>query len=129
MSKQLATAMFNMYRKTYAKDQSSDRETEIFDMTTGGLHGNTLAQNILVVVFECALRLVTDGREQELGFQITRRKSQRVKPEVITDFECADDIRDGRDRRVSNTSGNIMCKDWFKDQSWKDQIYIIQPIR
>lgn len=93
MFKQLVTAISNMYRKTYAKDQSSDGETELFDITTGGLYGNTLARNLLVVVFDCALRLVTGGREQERGFQITRRKSKRVKPEVITDFEFTDYIR------------------------------------
>jgi len=30
---------------------------------------------------------------------------------------------------ASNTSGNIMSKDWFKDTPWKHKVYFIHPIR
>jgi hypothetical protein len=32
------------------------------------------------------------GREEELGFNITKRESKRIWPVVITDLEFADDI-------------------------------------
>ena len=38
------------------------------------------------------MRTAIDGREEELGFHLERRKSRRVGPEVITDFDFADDI-------------------------------------
>ena len=39
-----------------------------------------------------ALRKALKGKEEELGFQLKRRQSSRVGPEVITDLDFADDI-------------------------------------
>ena len=39
-----------------------------------------------------ALREAIDGREEELGFHLVKRKSRRVGPEVLTDLDFADDI-------------------------------------
>ena len=38
------------------------------------------------------LRKALKGKDEELGFQIKRRQSNRVGPEVITNLDFADDI-------------------------------------
>ena len=45
-----------------------------------------------MIVLEYALREAIDGREGELGFQLVKRQSMRIGPEVLTDLDFADDI-------------------------------------
>ena len=45
-----------------------------------------------MIVVDYALRDAISGREEELGFQIERRQSRRIRPEVLTDLDFADDI-------------------------------------
>ena len=58
----------------------------------GVLQGDTLAPYLFVIVLDYALRTAIDGREEDLGFHLEKRKSRRVGPEVITDFDFTDDI-------------------------------------
>ena len=58
----------------------------------GVLQGDTLAPYLFVVVLDFALRMAIDGKEEELGFQLEKRRCRRVGPEVVTDLDFADDI-------------------------------------
>ena len=81
-----------MYSKTRAKVITTDGETDWFDIIAGVLQGDTLAPFLFIIVLDCALRQVISGREEELGFRITQRKSRRHPPVTQTDLDFADDI-------------------------------------
>ena len=89
---QLVDAIEILYRNTQAKVLSPDGETDIFEIQAGVLQGDTLAPFIFIIVLDYALREATLGKEEELGFQIMKRKSKRHGPECITDLDFADDI-------------------------------------
>ena len=86
---QLVDAIGKMYENTRAKVTSPDGETELLACV---LQGDMLAPYLFVNVLGYALRTAIDGREEKLGFQLERSRSWRVGPEVITDFDFADDI-------------------------------------
>ena len=88
----LLRAIEAMYTNTRAKIISPDGETEMFDITAGVLQGDTLAPFLFVIVLDYALRKALDGKEEELGFTITPKRSRRHPKEVITDLDFADDI-------------------------------------
>ncbi|XP_030839582.1 uncharacterized protein LOC115923289 [Strongylocentrotus purpuratus] len=89
---QLVNAIGKMYEDTKAKVISPDGETDLFEIMAGVLQGDTLAPYLFVIVLDYALRAAIDGHEEELGFQLERRRSRRVGPEIITDLDFADDI-------------------------------------
>ena len=89
---QITDAIESMYNNTMAKVISPDGETELFEILAGVLQGDTLAPYLFVIVLDYALRMAIEGKEEDLGFQLTRRQSRRVGPEVVTDFDFADDI-------------------------------------
>ena len=72
--------------------QDPDGETDLFDILAGVLQGDTLAPYLFVIVLDYALRMAIDGKEQELGFHLERRKSRRIGPVSVTDLDFADDI-------------------------------------
>ena len=43
-------------------------------------------------MLDYVLRKTFDGREEELGFHLHRRRSRRVAPIVVTDLDFADDL-------------------------------------
>ena len=88
----LLRAIESMYTNTRAKVVSPDGETELFDITAGVLQGDTLAPFLFIIVLDYALRKAMDGKEEELGFTITPRKSSRHPKEVLADLDFADDI-------------------------------------
>ena len=45
-----------------------------------------------MIVLDYALREAINGREEEPGFQLVKRQSRRIGPEVLTDLDFADDI-------------------------------------
>ena len=69
-----------------------DGNTEEFDILAGVLQGDTLAPFLFIIALDHALRKAISGREQELGFTITPRKSRRVPAVVLADLDYADDI-------------------------------------
>ena len=81
-----------MYTNTRAKIISPDGETDMFEITGGVLQGDTLAPFLFVIVLDYALRKALDGKEEDLGFTITPRKSRRHPKEAIADLDFADDI-------------------------------------
>ena len=56
------------------------------------LQGDTLAPFLFIIVLDYALRQAIQGREQELGFTITPRRSTRHPAVTLTDLDYADDI-------------------------------------
>lgn len=88
----LLKAIGTMYTNTRAKVISPDGETELFDITAGVLQGDTLAPFLFVIVLDYALRKAMAGKEEELGFTITPRKSRRHPKQVLADLDFADDI-------------------------------------
>ena len=80
---QIVEAIGSMYKNTLAKVISPDGETELFEILAEVLQGDTLAPY---------LRMAMDGKEEELGFQLTRRQSRRIGPETVTEFDFAEDI-------------------------------------
>ena len=81
-----------MYEDTKAKVITPDGETDLFEILAGVLQGDTLAPYLFVIVLDFAWRIAIDGREEELGFHLVKRRSRRVGPEVVTDMDFADDI-------------------------------------
>ena len=63
-----------------------------FDITAGVLQGDTLAPFLFVIVLDYALRKAINGREHDLGFTITPRRSRRDIGVAVTDLDFADDI-------------------------------------
>ena len=58
----------------------------------GVLQGDTLAPFLFAIVLDYCMRQAIEGREEELGFKLDRRRSRRQHPIVITDTDFADDI-------------------------------------
>ena len=89
----LLRAIERMYTDTKARVQTPDGETEQFNILAGVLQGDTLAPFLFIIVLDYALRrAMADGKEEELGFTITPRKSRRHPKEVLADLDFADDI-------------------------------------
>ena len=89
---QLINAIANTYKNTKAKVITPDGETEVFEILAGVLQGDTLAPYLFVIVLDYSLREAISGKEEELGFQLTKRQSRRKGPDIVTDLDFADDI-------------------------------------
>ena len=89
---QIVDAIEDMYQNTMAKVASPDGETDLFEILAGVLQGDTLAPYLFVIILDYALRSAIEGREEELGFHLIKRRSRRIGPEVVTDLDFADDI-------------------------------------
>ena len=85
-------AIGTMYTGTRARATTPDGNSEEFDIQTGVLQGDTLAPFLFIIVLDYALRQAIQGRERELGFTITPRRSTRHPAETLTDLDYADDI-------------------------------------
>ena len=79
-----------MYTDVKAKVISPDGD--YFSINAGVLQGDTLAPYLFVIVLDFALRRAIEGREEEFGFTLDRRRSRRHPAKVITDLDYADDI-------------------------------------
>ncbi|CAM4576982.1 unnamed protein product [Leuciscus chuanchicus] len=87
----LLRAIESMYSGTRARVVTPDGNSEEFDILAGVMQGDTLAPFLFIIVLDYALKKAINGREQELGFTLTPRKSSR-HPAVLTDLDYADDI-------------------------------------
>ena len=85
-------AIETMYARTRAKVVTPDGSSEVFDIRAGVMQGDTLAPYLFIIVLDYALRKAIGGREQELGFTLTPRRSSRHPAVVLTDLDYADDI-------------------------------------
>ena len=88
----LLRAIETMYRDTSARVVTPDGESEDFRIHAGVLQGDTLAPFLFIIALDYALRKAISGREEELGFTLTRRRSRRHPAAVLTDLDYADDI-------------------------------------
>jgi len=89
---ELVSAIGSMYKDTFARIISPDGETEAFKIMAGVLQGDTLAPYLFVIVVDYVMRTALDGREDQLGFKLQKRRSRRIAAKVITDMDFADDI-------------------------------------
>jgi hypothetical protein len=80
------------YADTQAKILTPDGKTDNIQITTGVLQGDTLAPYLFIIVLDYVMRRATEGKEEELGFCLMKRRSRRIGPEVVTDLDFADDI-------------------------------------
>ena len=88
----LLSAIATMYENTYARVLTPDGETAWFQILAGVLQGDTLAPFLFIIVLDYALNKAINGREGELGFTITPRRSRRHPAKTETDLDFADDI-------------------------------------
>ena len=87
----LLTATEKMYSNTKARVASLSGDTELFDIA-GVLQGDTLAPFLLITLLDYAMGRAMTGNEEEIGFIIAARKSQRQSKECLADLDFADDI-------------------------------------
>ncbi|XP_038077255.1 uncharacterized protein LOC119745105 [Patiria miniata] len=87
------TRFNTQYANTLAKKVATpDGETDWFDTTAGVLQGDTLAPFLFIIVLDYALGRTIDGRETDLRFTVTPRRSKRQPAVTETDLDFADDI-------------------------------------
>ncbi|KAJ4925013.1 hypothetical protein JOQ06_003960, partial [Pogonophryne albipinna] len=75
-----------------ARVVTPDGNSEEFDILAEVMQGDTLAPFLFIMVLDYALRKAISGREQDLGFTLTPRRSRRHPTVVLTDLDYADDI-------------------------------------
>ncbi len=85
-------AINKLYENTRAIIITPDGETEFFQIIAGVLQGDTLAPYLFAIVLDYVMRKTYQGREEELGFHLQKRQSQRVPPTIVTDLDFADDL-------------------------------------
>ena len=81
-----------MYEGTRARVVTPDGDSEEFDILAGVMQGDTLPPFLFIIVLDYSLRQAISGRELELGFAITPRRSRRFPAVVLSDLGYADDI-------------------------------------
>ena len=90
--KRIVDAIILMYTDIKAKVLSPDGDTDFFEILAGIMQGDTLAPYLFVIVLDYAMRKATEGKEEELGFTLRKRRSRRVPSITMTDLDFADDI-------------------------------------
>ena len=88
----IITAIKVMYENTKARVITPDGETELFDILTGVLQGDTLAPFLFAIVVDYIMRQTIGEDAESLGFKIERRRSRRIGPQIVSDLDFADDI-------------------------------------
>ena len=88
----VVSAIAATYSETWAKVRTPDGDTEPFQILAGVLQGDTLAPFLFIIALDYALRCAINGREEELGFTLSKRASRRVPAKMLTDLDFADDI-------------------------------------
>ena len=79
-------------KSTKAKVITPDGETDVFEIVGGVLQGDTLAPYLILIVLDYALWVAILGREEKLGFQLSKRRRRRTGPSMVTDLDFNDDI-------------------------------------
>ena len=86
----LLAAINKLYENTRARVNTPDGETKFFQINAGVLQRDTLAPYLCAIVLDYVIRTTYQGREEELGFHLQNRQSQRVPPTILTDLDFAD---------------------------------------
>jgi len=82
-----------LYENTRARVVTPDGETEYFEIKAGVLQSDTLAPYLFAIVLDYIMRKTYIDREEELGFQLHRRRSRWNPAIIITDLDFADNSR------------------------------------
>ena len=90
--RKLVDAIGKFYESTFASVLSPNGETDLFQIQAGVLQGDTLAPLFFVLIVDYAMRQAIDGHVEQLGFEITHRKSQRHPTIKVADMLFADDV-------------------------------------
>ena len=88
----MLSAINLLHENTKARVITPDGETEYFEIKAGVLQGDTLAPYLFAIVLDYIMRKTYDGKQEELGFQLHKRRSRRNPATTITDLDFADDI-------------------------------------
>ena len=91
LPKETVAAIMMLHRNTKVKVCSPDGDTDYFDIVTGELQGDTLAQYLFIICLDYLLRMSIDKRK-DTGFKLTKERSGRYPAQTITDADYADDI-------------------------------------
>ncbi|XP_072022739.1 uncharacterized protein [Amphiura filiformis] len=81
----IVKAIGKMYQNIKAKVISPDGETDLFEILAGVLQGDTLAPYLFVIVLDFALRIAIEGNEEELGFHLEKRRTDKGSAVVVLD--------------------------------------------
>jgi hypothetical protein len=74
-------------------NRSNDGEIELFDISAGVLQGDTLAPFLFIIVLDYAMRkALANGKEEELVFTTTPKRSRRYPKVGLVDLGFVDDI-------------------------------------
>ena len=84
--KETVNAIMMLCRNTRSMVRSPDGDTEFFNITAGGLQGDTLAPFIFIICLDYVLRKALD-KNLDLGFTLTKQKSRRHPAKTITDAD------------------------------------------
>ena len=87
----MVTAIAATYSEPWAKVRTSDGITQPFQILAGVLQGDTLALFLFIFTLDYVLRLAIIGREEEMGFTLTKSASQRIPAKMLADLDFADD--------------------------------------
>ena len=90
--RKLCDAIGKFYESNFAILSSHDGETDLFQIQAGVLQGDTLAPFFFVLIVDYAMRQAIDGHVEQLGFEITPRKSQRHPAIKVADMLFSDDV-------------------------------------
>ena len=82
----LVQAIGLMYQNTRARVITPDWNTVLFEILAGVLQGDTLAPYLFSIVLDYAMRQTVDGKKEELGLHIEKRRSRRQHPIIITEY-------------------------------------------
>ncbi|KAJ4945017.1 hypothetical protein JOQ06_013556 [Pogonophryne albipinna] len=88
----LLRAIETMYAGTRARVVTPDGNSEEFDILAGVMQGDTLDPFLFIMVLDYALMKAISGREQDLGFTLTPRRSRRYPTVELlnrVESECA----------------------------------------
>ena len=119
------------YGNLKAKVVSPDGDTDLFTIQAGVMQGDTLAPFLFVIALDYALTQKIAGREEELGFTLSPRKSKRIPATSICDLDFADDIvllcnqSSGTSSETSAYCREGMQESGTQTQLWKNKSNVL----
>ena len=84
-------AIMMLYTNTSSMVQSPDGDTDLFEITSGVLQGDTLAPYLFIICLDYALRRSLDANK-DLGFTLQYARSRRYPDIKVTDADYVDDL-------------------------------------
>ena len=84
-------AIMMFYTNTSSMVRSPDGDTDLFEITSGVLQGDTLAPYLFIICLDYALRRSLDANK-DLDFTLQYARSRRYPDIKVTDTDYADDL-------------------------------------